>query len=129
MIRASSYRYVDAGAAEMWPPAGSSPWDDPLGRMPSGISAVTNLGPVRDGADEEPIDDALRRAPEQLKIRDRAVTGDDYEFLAREATTTSGSAAAWAAPADGARAGEPAGVAQGDPGPSPASSVPQVPLT
>ena len=45
-----------------------------------------NLGPGQDGTDEEPVEDTLRRAPEELKIRDRAVTADDYEFLAREAS-------------------------------------------
>jgi hypothetical protein len=48
---------------------------------------VSNLGPGRDGSDEEAIDDTLRRAPNELKIRDRAVTAADYEFLAAEATT------------------------------------------
>ena len=58
----------------------------PGGGLPTGITAVTNLGPARDGADEEPIEETLRRAPEELKIRDRAVTAEDYEFLAAEAT-------------------------------------------
>jgi predicted phage baseplate assembly protein len=87
LVRASSYRYVDAGAA------GNVAADKVVilgttraGPLPSGISAVTNLGPGVDGVDEEPIEDTLRRAPEQLKIRDRAVTADDYEFLAREAS-------------------------------------------
>jgi hypothetical protein len=86
-IRASSYRYVDAGAAGNVA-AGQVVvlGTTRAGALPAGISAVTNLGPGFDGADEEPIEDTLRRAPEQLKIRDRAVTADDYEFLAREAT-------------------------------------------
>jgi Baseplate J-like protein len=46
---------------------------------------VVNLGPARDGSDEEPIEETMRRAPEELRIRYRAVTVDDYEFLAREA--------------------------------------------
>ena len=57
------------------------------GAMPAGISAVTNLGPAFDGSDEEPIDETLRRAPDVLKTRDRAVTAEDYENLARAATT------------------------------------------
>jgi predicted phage baseplate assembly protein len=57
----------------------------PVGGLPTGITGVTNLGPGRDGSDEEPIEDTLRRAPEELKIRDRAVTAEDYEFLAAEA--------------------------------------------
>jgi predicted phage baseplate assembly protein len=53
--------------------------------IPTGITKVTNLGPGQNGSDEEPIDATLRRAPEDIKIRYRAVTADDYEFLAREA--------------------------------------------
>ncbi|WP_426513838.1 putative baseplate assembly protein [Dactylosporangium sp. McL0621] len=86
-IRALTYRYVVGGAA------GNVAADrltvlgpTPQGGLPAGITAVTNLAPARDGADEEPVDDALRRAPQQLKIRDRAITAADYEFLAAEAT-------------------------------------------
>ena len=59
----------------------------PTGGLPTGITDVDNLGPARDGADEEPIEETMRRAPEELRIRYRAVTVDDYEFLAREAST------------------------------------------
>ena len=70
------------------PPARSACWHNPRPGSPAtGITSVTNLGPGRDGADEEPIEETMRRAPEELKIRDRAVTVDDYEFLAREAST------------------------------------------
>jgi predicted phage baseplate assembly protein len=48
---------------------------------------VTNPGAGFDGSDEELIEDTLRRAPGALKIRDRAVTAEDYEYLAREAST------------------------------------------
>jgi predicted phage baseplate assembly protein len=48
---------------------------------------ATNLGRGFDGSDEESIDDTLRRAPDVLKSHDRAVTADDYETLARQATT------------------------------------------
>jgi hypothetical protein len=82
-IRAVSYRYIGAGAAGNVAPAQVIAFGVP----PAGITNVSNLGPGLDGADEEPIDDTLLRAPEQLKIRDRAVTVDDYEFLAREAST------------------------------------------
>ena len=88
-IRAARYRYVDVRAPRAtWPPARSSSLGTTLaGALPSGISPGSAISaPASDGADEEPIDDTLRRAPEQLKIRDRAVTADDYEFLAREAS-------------------------------------------
>jgi predicted phage baseplate assembly protein len=87
MIQAASYRYVGAGAVGnvahgQVTAAGTTR----AGALPTAVAAVVNLGPGLDGSDEEPIDDALRRAPEELKIRDRAVTADDYEFLSREAT-------------------------------------------
>jgi len=37
-----------------------------------------------------PIEETLRRAPQEVKSRERAVTTEDYEFLAREATTEVG---------------------------------------
>lgn len=37
------------------------------------------------GADEETLDDAKNRAPEALKSKDRAVTVEDYELLAKQA--------------------------------------------
>jgi predicted phage baseplate assembly protein len=87
-VRALAYRYVAGGVA------GNVEADrvtilgpTPLGGLPAGITGVTNLGPGQDGSDEEALEDTLRRAPEELKIRDRAVTAEDYEFLAREATT------------------------------------------
>ena len=81
-VQAARYRYVSAGAAGNVAPAQVTV----LGVPVPGITNVSNLGPGLDGADEEPIEDTLRRAPEELKIRDRAVTADDYEFLAREAS-------------------------------------------
>lgn len=86
-IRATRYRYVSSGASGNVAAGQVTSLGTTLtGALPAGVSAVVNLGPGLDGADEERIDDALRRAPEQLKIRDRAVTADDFEFLAREAT-------------------------------------------
>ncbi|SNS15149.1 putative baseplate assembly protein [Geodermatophilus saharensis] len=81
-VRALTYRYVGAGAA------GNVTADRVrvLSSIVTGVAAVTNPGPGRDGADEEPIEETMRRAPDQLKIRDRAVTAEDYEFLAREAS-------------------------------------------
>jgi predicted phage baseplate assembly protein len=63
-----------------------------LGTAPSGgglpgLTGVSNLAAAGEGTDEEPVEDTLRRAPEQLKIRDRAITAEDYEFLAREASS------------------------------------------
>ena len=53
----------------------------------AGIIGVTNLGSAEGGADQESIDDAKRRGPEVLRNRYRAVTAEDYEYLAAEAST------------------------------------------
>ena len=50
----------------------------------TGIGTVTNYWAAEGGADEESVDDAKARAPKELKARDRAVTTQDYEFLAME---------------------------------------------
>jgi hypothetical protein len=49
-----------------------------------GVSAVTNLRPAIGGADEESLDDAKLRAPQELKSKDRAVTAEDFEYLAEQ---------------------------------------------
>ncbi|MBS1912598.1 MAG: putative baseplate assembly protein [Bacteroidetes bacterium] len=51
----------------------------------SGLGAVTNYWVAEGGADEESVEDAKARAPKELKARDRAVTSQDFEFLALEA--------------------------------------------
>lgn len=80
------YRWVAAGAAgNVAAGRVTVVGPTPAGLRPDGVTNVTNLGPGRDGADEEPVEETLRRAPEQLTIRDRAVTADDYEFLAGQA--------------------------------------------
>ncbi|GAA0436035.1 putative baseplate assembly protein [Acrocarpospora corrugata] len=85
-IRALRYRYVGTGAAgNVAAGQVTVRGSTPDGSMPLGIATVTNLGPGEDGADEEPIEQALARAPQELKSRDRAVTAEDYEFLAEEA--------------------------------------------
>lgn len=48
---------------------------------------VHNLTTATGGSDEEPIEETLRRAPDELRTHSRAVTVEDYEFLAREAST------------------------------------------
>ena len=85
-IRALTYRYVAAGAAGNVA-AGQITGlvTAPAGAILTGITRVTNLGPGMEGSDEEPIEATLRRAPEDLKVRNRAVTAGDYEFLGQEA--------------------------------------------
>ncbi|MCJ1676506.1 putative baseplate assembly protein [Streptomyces sp. APSN-46.1] len=88
LIRARKYRYVASGTAGNV--SGSQivvVGTKPDGTVPTDISGVTNIAAAIDGCDEEPIEETLRRAPEELKIRNRAVTADDYAYLAREATS------------------------------------------
>ncbi|MGI5282006.1 putative baseplate assembly protein [Nonomuraea polychroma] len=49
------------------------------------VSTVTNRRPASGGVDAESVDDAALRGPLVLRTRDRAVTVEDYEQLAREA--------------------------------------------
>ncbi|HZM76557.1 MAG TPA: putative baseplate assembly protein, partial [Candidatus Limnocylindrales bacterium] len=49
------------------------------------VSTVTNRRPAGGGTDGETVDDAAIRGPLQLRTRERAVTAEDYEQLAREA--------------------------------------------
>ena len=51
------------------------------------ITGVTNVAPAFGGANEEPIEDTKRRAPQALQTRDRAVTASDYESLALQVST------------------------------------------
>ena len=50
------------------------------------VAEVTNLEAAKGGTDSETLDNAKFRAPEVLKARTRAVTADDFEFLAYEAS-------------------------------------------
>ncbi|MBD2847885.1 putative baseplate assembly protein [Paenibacillus sp. IB182496] len=49
------------------------------------IAGVSNSEAAVGGCDTEPLDSALLRGPQRLKHRDRAVTAEDFEWLAREA--------------------------------------------
>nr|BFD94108.1 putative baseplate assembly protein [Kitasatospora sp. Xyl93] len=49
-----------------------------------GIVSVTNPVPGTGGVDEEPIEETKTQAPLLLRTRDRAITAEDYEFLARK---------------------------------------------
>ena len=50
------------------------------------ISEVTNRRPAAGGLDPESLDAARLRAPMEIKTRDRAITADDFEFLAKQAS-------------------------------------------
>lgn len=82
-IRALNYRYVAGGAS------GNVPANTitAIRTGVPGMVSACNPGAGKDGSDQEGIDDAKRRAPQLIKNRSRAVTIEDYEFLAGEATT------------------------------------------
>ncbi|TMC10489.1 MAG: putative baseplate assembly protein, partial [Chloroflexi bacterium] len=48
------------------------------------VDSVVNLRPAQGGADEETLDHAKLRAPQELKNKGRAVTAEDFESLAAE---------------------------------------------
>lgn len=48
------------------------------------IDRVANHEPAKAGLDEEPIEDAIIRMPGLLRSQQRAVTQDDFEFLANQ---------------------------------------------
>ncbi len=52
------------------------------------VSAVTNPYPAAGGCDMETVEEAKLRAPHMLKARNRAVTVDDFEWLAMEASNS-----------------------------------------
>lgn len=85
-IRATSYRYT-AGDASANVPAGTIS----VVRTPvTGLIGAINPGPAYGGSNEESIDSAKRRAPELLRNRNRAVTDEDFDYLAVESTTDIG---------------------------------------
>jgi predicted phage baseplate assembly protein len=51
------------------------------------VDRVINRRRAEGGLDAETLDRARIRAPQMLRSRDRAVTAEDYEFLAREASS------------------------------------------
>jgi predicted phage baseplate assembly protein len=55
-------------------------------RAVAGIDAVTNPHGAEGGVDPEGTDEAIRRALGELRVRSRAVTADDFEALALEAS-------------------------------------------
>ncbi|MFD4669925.1 baseplate J/gp47 family protein [Lentzea sp. NPDC058450] len=75
------YRYVASGAAGNVAAGAVT--------MPAegiaDIAGVTNPVGGSGGADEESVEKAKLRAPQLLRTRDRAITAEDYEFLARQA--------------------------------------------
>jgi hypothetical protein len=87
-VAATTYRYVATGAA------GNVGADSIITlRTPvAGVTSVTNLFSAYGGSDAEPVAETMRRAPQLLRNRDRAVTADDYQSLALQASSELASA-------------------------------------
>jgi predicted phage baseplate assembly protein len=49
-----------------------------------GVESVTNFRASSGGKDEESVEEAKERGPMELKTRQRAVTAEDFEFLAKQ---------------------------------------------
>jgi predicted phage baseplate assembly protein len=49
-----------------------------------GVESATNLQAAIGGSDEESLSSAKLRAPQELKSKNRAVTADDFEFIAEQ---------------------------------------------
>ncbi len=79
-IMAQSYRWGGGAAAN----TGANTITTLLASLPN-IQGVTNPAPAHDGADEETIAQAQVRAPMVLRTANRAVTPEDFEFLAEQA--------------------------------------------
>ncbi len=88
-IVATTYRYVEAGSIANVGAGSIATWVKPV----AGISAVSNLFAAYGGSDEQSVADAVRRGPEMLRNRGRAVTVEDYNFLALQASSELASAA------------------------------------
>ena len=82
-IQALTYRYVVGGVSGNVAHSSISIIRTPV----DGVIGVTNPAAATGGSDEEPVAETQRRAPELLRNRYRAVTVEDYEYLAREAST------------------------------------------
>jgi hypothetical protein len=78
-----TYRYVASGDAGN---VGPGLLTIPVNPTRNVNLTVTNVVAATSGADEEPIEETIRRAPGALRNRSRAVTADDYEYLTREAS-------------------------------------------
>lgn len=81
-VRAAGYRHVAGGARGNVAPGAVGELRTPQ----PGVSFVQNPGQGRGGMDEEPVEETKRRGPEALRARRRAVTLEDYEYLALEAS-------------------------------------------
>ena len=78
-VRAREYRWGGGARAN----AGGQKITSLLAAIPF-VQSVTNLRPSVGGQDEESVDEAEARAPMTLRTATRAVTGEDFAFLAQQ---------------------------------------------
>jgi hypothetical protein len=81
-IRVQTYRYVVGGVKSNVP---SNTVNSMRTYIP-GVKSVKNLRAAKGGFDEEDIEKTKQRGPGILRNRYRAVTLEDYEYLAKEVT-------------------------------------------
>ena len=86
------------------------------------IATVTNLEAARGGTEPESMDSARMRAPRLIKSCTRAVTADDFEYLAREASSQVARARCITTTSGGKGQNTPPGVIR-------LMLVPEIPLT
>ncbi|MEO8699964.1 MAG: putative baseplate assembly protein [Kofleriaceae bacterium] len=80
-MRVVALRYRHGGGKSAELPAGQVNQPD---SVPSQVQDVTNFVAARGGKDAETLAEAKRRAPRELRVRGRAVTADDFVFLAEQ---------------------------------------------
>jgi hypothetical protein len=56
-----------------------------LVKQPDGVPKVTNERPAVGGTNEQKVNDLKAQVPKKLRSRERAVTAEDYKFLAEQA--------------------------------------------
>ncbi len=80
-IVARSYRYGGGAVGN----AGAGTITALKSALPN-VDKVTNVRAAAGGADAESLAEVMLRAPHDLRMRDRAVTGDDFAQLAQQVT-------------------------------------------
>ena len=81
-IIASNYRYGGGLIGNVAPGTISS-----IKGKITGVKSATNVRAAAEGSDAETLDNAKLRAPQDLRTRDRAVTAEDFAYLAGETPT------------------------------------------
>ncbi len=80
-----SYRYQTGGGVAGNVPAGAI---DSLSQPVAYIDGVRNLYPASGGSDLESVEEAKLRGPHTIKSRNRAVTAEDFVWLAKQASSS-----------------------------------------